>query len=93
MNSPNNLLFDWEMAASRVRKAFESVPESDLDNRDYRLASGRRQHAPRGDSPNLLSAICSLLFANRRQQRFPYLAHHGVRRVENVSNIVLDTLS
>jgi hypothetical protein len=93
MNSPNNLLFDSEMATSRVRKAFESTPESDLDNREYRLSGGGRKRAPRGDSPNLLSAICSLLFANRRQQRLPYLAHHGVRRIENVPNIVLDTLS
>jgi hypothetical protein len=33
MNSPNNLLFDWEIASSRVRKAFEPAPESDLDDR------------------------------------------------------------
>jgi hypothetical protein len=32
MNSPNNLLFDSEMATSRLRKAFESAPESDLDD-------------------------------------------------------------
>ena len=33
MNSPNNLLFDAEIATSRVRKAFEPAPDSDLDDR------------------------------------------------------------
>lgn len=36
MNFPTNLLFDVEMAKSRLREAFESVPETDSNNRRER---------------------------------------------------------
>jgi hypothetical protein len=62
MNSPNNLLFDSEMATSRVRKAFESAPESDLGDRSYRLSLEARSLRPGGVPPHLLLAICYLLF-------------------------------
>jgi hypothetical protein len=62
MNSPNNLLFDSEMATSRVRKAFESTPESDLGDRSYRLFPEARSLRPGGVPPHLLLAICYLLF-------------------------------
>jgi hypothetical protein len=62
MNSPNNLLFDSEMATSRVREAFESAPESDLDDRSYRLFLEARSLRPGGVPRHLLFAICYLLF-------------------------------
>jgi hypothetical protein len=63
MNSPNNLLFDSEIASSRVRKAFEPAPESDLDDRSYRLFPEARSRFSGGALPSLLFAICYLLFA------------------------------
>ena len=38
MNAPNNLLFDAEIAMSRLREAFEPAPEAD--------SSGRRKTRP-----------------------------------------------
>jgi hypothetical protein len=57
MNSPNNLLFDSEMATSRLRKAFESAPESDLDGANIGYPPLARR------LPGALHPICYLLFA------------------------------
>jgi hypothetical protein len=38
MNAPNNLLFDAEIAMSRLREAFEPAPDAD--------SSGRRKTRP-----------------------------------------------